>query len=425
MARGLFGGAFKGIDGFGKTMEDVKVKTRTGAFLTIFSALIISIFTLNEFIDYRRVKIDEMILVDRSRGERLTLKLNITFPRVPCYLLSLDVTDISGEIQQDISHNLLKTRLDHQGQVVHENTANYQISNEVERTLKQRPEGYCGACYGAEPPEGKSCCQTCESVRQAYLNQGWSFEDPNLIEQCVSEHWTTGIQEQNAEGCRMSGRARINKVTGNLQFSFGRSFISQRDPWHELVPYLKDGNHHDFGHHIHQFHFEGEREVEDTWRPGNRMSGWRKKIGLEGHQLDEVIAHATEDRTTASNYMFQYFMKVVSTEFKYLDGEIVRSHQYSVTSYERDLTHESVTHNHERDSHGTLVSHNYKGLPGAFFSYEISPLMVVHRETRGSFTHFVTSLCAIIGGVLTMASIADSALFATMERKEGANGKAM
>ncbi|KAG8772666.1 hypothetical protein FRC12_002955 [Ceratobasidium sp. 428] len=406
-------------------MEDVKVKTRTGALLTILSATIILIFTMNEFIDYRRVKIDEMIIVDRSRGERLTLKLNITFPRVPCYLLSLDMTDISGEVHQDLSHNLLKTRLDHQGQIIHENTLNFQLSNEVERTIKQRPDGYCGSCYGAAPPEGKSCCQTCESVRQAYLNQGWSFEDPNQIEQCVAEHWTTGIQEQNSEGCRISGRARINKVTGNLQFSFGRSFVSQTDPFRDLVPYLKDGNHHDFGHHIHEFHFEGEREVEDTWRRNDRMSGWRKKIGLQGHQLDEIVKHTVEDRVTASNYMFQYYMKVVSTEFKYHDGEIVRGYQYSVTDYERDLTHEAATHGHERDSHGTLISHQYKGLSGAFFNYEISPLMVVHRETRGSFTHFLTSLCAIIGGVLTMASIADSVLFATMERKDRSSGKAM
>ncbi|KAG9086965.1 hypothetical protein FS749_001393, partial [Ceratobasidium sp. UAMH 11750] len=85
MARGLFGGAFKGLDGFGKTMEDVKVKTRTGAFLTMLSAAIILTFTIIEFIDYRRVTVDSSILVDRSRGEKLTVKMNITFPRVPCY----------------------------------------------------------------------------------------------------------------------------------------------------------------------------------------------------------------------------------------------------------------------------------------------------------------------------------------------------
>ncbi|KAG8772237.1 hypothetical protein FRC12_003187 [Ceratobasidium sp. 428] len=86
--------------------------------------------------------------------------------------------------------------------------------------------------------------------------------------------------------------------------------------------------------------------------------------------------------------MFQYFMKVVSTEYKNLNGDLIRSHQYSVTSFERDLSHGDAP---ERDSHGTLVGHNVRGLPGAYFNYEISPLVVVHRETRQTFAHFITS----------------------------------
>jgi endoplasmic reticulum vesicle transporter len=29
--------------------------------------------------------------------------------------------------------------------------------------------------------------------------------------------------------------------------------------------------------------------------------------------------------------------------------------------------------------------------PGVFFSYEISPILVAHRESRQSFAHFLTS----------------------------------
>ncbi|KAG8685376.1 hypothetical protein FRC09_014778 [Ceratobasidium sp. 395] len=200
MARtGLFGGAFKGLDGFGKTMEDVKVKTRTGAFLTVLSAAIILIFTIIEAIDYRRVAVDSMILVDRSRGDRMSVKMNVTFPRVPCYrmssvssfvnlvltmvlVLSMDITDISGEIMQDFTHNMLKTRLSSSGEDLHDNTLNYELHNAVKKTIKSRPAGYCGSCYGADPISG-GCCQTCESVRDAYINRGWSFDDPDVIEQ--------------------------------------------------------------------------------------------------------------------------------------------------------------------------------------------------------------------------------------------------
>jgi hypothetical protein len=84
-------------------MEDVKVRTRTGAFcayiydcanhrhvdvgpvVTLLSVAIILSFTTMEFLDYRRVGIDTSVVVDRSRGEKLTVHLNVTFPRVPCY----------------------------------------------------------------------------------------------------------------------------------------------------------------------------------------------------------------------------------------------------------------------------------------------------------------------------------------------------
>lgn len=42
-----------------------------------------------EFLDYRRITIDTSIVVDKSRGEKLTVNMNITFPRVPCYCESL------------------------------------------------------------------------------------------------------------------------------------------------------------------------------------------------------------------------------------------------------------------------------------------------------------------------------------------------
>ncbi|KAG8730834.1 hypothetical protein FRC11_005682 [Ceratobasidium sp. 423] len=420
MARGFLRG-YIALDGFGKTLRDAQVKTRSGAIITLLSAAIILTFALIEIIDYRRVDIKSDITVDTSYGQRMSVKMNITFPRVPCYLLSLDITDVSGDTQQDYTHHIQKTRLDPQGQVIHENTLNYRIQSDVEHTLASRPRGYCGSCYGGDEPEG-GCCQTCESVRQAYLSKGWSFDDPNFIEQCVAEHWTSYIHEQNTEGCRLAGRVRINKVSGRFHFSPGRSFLSNRGHAYDLVPYLKDGNHHDFGHFIHDFHFEGEREVEDEWRGEDRGTAWRKKVGLEGHPLQDVQAHThyRYDSTRASNWMFQYFLKVVSTEYKHLDGDVVHAHHYSVTSHERDIRPD-----HEFDpfsEHGTKVKHGFEGLPGAFFHFDVSPVLVVHREVGKSFATLVTSLCAIVGGVLTIASMVDSVVYAAVNKIEEKGG---
>lgn len=51
------------------------------------------------------------------------------------------------------------------------------------------------------------------------------------------------------------------------------------------------------------------------------------------------------------------------------------------------------------------------GMPGAFFQYELSPFMVRHTEIPRSFGHFLTNVCAIIGGVYTVAGLIDSLLY--------------
>ncbi|KAI0357469.1 Sec1-domain-containing protein [Trametes cingulata] len=385
------------------TMEDVKVKTRTGALLTLIAAAIIFSFTTIEFFDYRRVNIDTSIVVDRSRGEKLTVRMNITFPRVPCYLLSLDVMDISGETQSDITHNILKTRLDERGVPV-PNSVITELQNDLDKINSQREGGYCGSCYGGVEPES-GCCNTCEEVRQAYVNRGWSFNRPDAIEQCVQEGWSEKLKEQATEGCNISGRLRVNKVVGNIHLSPGRSFRTSSHNLYELVPYLRtDGNRHDFTHTIHHLAFEGDDEYDNVKaKLGKEL---KQRLGIAANPLD-----GTTGRTIKQQYMFQYFLKVVSTQFQTLDGKTVRVAIYrkAATHFERDLDKGSQ----ENTPTGLHVAHGNGGIPGAFFNYEISPLRIVHAETRQSFAHFITSTCAIVGGVLTVASLIDSALFAT------------
>jgi len=411
-AKTFFGG-LKAMDAFGKTMEDVKVRTRTGAFLTLVSAAIILSFTIMEFLDYRRIAIDTSVVVDRSRGEKLTVHLNVTFPRVPCYLLSLDLADISGELQRDIAHDVVKTRLTAAGTAV-AGSQNGELHNDLDKLNEDRKPDYCGSCYGGEPPEG-GCCNSCDAVREAYTRKGWSFGSPGGIEQCVQEHWSERIQEQSSEGCNVAGLLRVNKVVGNIQLSPGRSFQAAQSRIYELVPYLKnDGNRHDFSHTVHYIYFTADDEADESKALVSKEM--RERLGIYRNPLDEHMA-----RTSQAQYMFQYFLKVVSTQFRTLDGQVVNSHQYSVTHFERDLKTGMAGSTNE----GLQIQHGVNGLPGVFFSYEISPILVAHRETRQSFAHFLTSTCAIVGGVLTVASILDSALFATqrsLKKSAGMNG---
>lgn len=112
------------------------------------------------------------------------LLLYSTYKRGNYAVLSLDVTDISGEQQRDLSHNIAKVRVDSSGKPV-PNSQSGELRNEVDlmnEKKQEQQEGYCGSCYGGIAPEG-GCCNTCEDVRQAYVNKGWSFTNPDAIEQ--------------------------------------------------------------------------------------------------------------------------------------------------------------------------------------------------------------------------------------------------
>lgn len=41
----------------------------------------------------------------------MEIHLNITFPKLPCELLTLDVMDVSGEQQHGVMHGVSKVRL--------------------------------------------------------------------------------------------------------------------------------------------------------------------------------------------------------------------------------------------------------------------------------------------------------------------------
>jgi hypothetical protein len=92
--------------------------------------------------------------------------------------------DISGELQRDISHDIIKTRLTSAGTVV-PGSGVAELGNDIDKMNNQRSEGYCGSCFGGEPPES-GCCNTCDSVREAYTRKGWSFGNPGSIEQVRS-----------------------------------------------------------------------------------------------------------------------------------------------------------------------------------------------------------------------------------------------
>ncbi|GAD94381.1 COPII-coated vesicle membrane protein Erv46 [Paecilomyces variotii No. 5] len=420
---------FTRLDAFAKTVEDARIRTTSGGIVTIASLLVILWLVWGEWADYRRIVVEPELIVDKSRGERMEIHLNMTFPRLPCELLTLDVMDVSGEQQVGVVHGINKVRLRSpaEGGGVIDIQA-LELHAKEDSAAHLDPD-YCGECGGAPAPPGTvkpGCCNTCEEVREAYALKQWSFGDGRNIEQCKREGYSDRLEAQRKEGCRIEGVIRVNKVVGNFHIAPGRSFTNGNMHVHDLDNYfdpkLSEAERHTMTHEIHQLRFGPQLpdQLSDRWQ-------W-----TDHHHTNPL--DGTQQETQDPAYNFMYFIKVVSTSYLPLGWDptfstsihtalekaplgqhgfgygahgSIETHQYSVTSHKRSL----MGGNDAAEGHKERV-HAQGGLPGVFFQYDISPMKVVNRETRPkTFTGFLTGVCAVVGGTLTVAAAIDRGLY--------------
>ncbi|KAJ2252432.1 ER-derived vesicles protein erv46, partial [Coemansia sp. RSA 455] len=161
----------------------------------------------------------------------------------------------------------------------------------------------------------------------------------------------------------------VNKVTGNAQILAGESIKHGSEYMHTYYDYMP--HDYDFSHTIHRLSFGDEFSAQT-----NPLDGVSKK------------AHSVRAQ-------FQYFTKIVGSEIRYLNGTVLRSNQYSATEFVKgDVTASRRT-------------------PGFFVMFDISPMRVIYTEHKRSLPSFLTSVCAIVGGIFTVARLVDSFVFRT------------
>jgi len=327
--------------------------------------LLLVILVLTEFRGYLQLSIVPEISVDKPMSEKIKINFNVTFPYIPCSFIEVDNLDVAGEHQLNPQNDITKTRLDVRGQAIVQKKVGF---NDLVPKAEEKEAG-CGSCYGAETEEIK-CCNTCDEVKEAYKKKGWT---PKLsdIQQCMTEKLTEEmIQQRDAsEGCNIAGYITVNKVAGNFHIAPGRSsqigsFVHTHD-----VDFL--ARNINVTHTIHHLSF------------GEPYPG----------VINPLDNHVEVDLPGAS--MVQYFVKVVPTTYTFLNNESVVTNQYSVTE-----------HNHHVE-----LNDLPNGVPGMFVLYDMSPITVRYKEARKSFLHFLTNACAIIGGIITIASIIDNVIF--------------
>lgn len=367
---GALGRTIRSLDAFARMMkvpEDLRNPSTSGGTISLISFIVITVLFLSELTSFLTPTRTTNLSVDSGVGEILRIHLDLDFPHINCEIMGIDALDVGGNIQLEITNHLYKQSIDHKGHPVRDSVRSRLVRHPPSSPSPSPFPNGCGPCMGAQQSPDQ-CCNTCASVREAYEKRGWLLTDLKTVPQCVREGVTslTPGQFDPEHGCNVHGYIEISKVAGRIHITPGHSFQFHGRTLHDLSV-LK--NHQlDLSHHIRKLSF-GDPYPGQT----NPLDGVRQ------------VARTDEDKMG----QHEYFIRIVPTTYLRRFGKPLRTNQYSQSYFFRKS---------DPNKGGQLI-------PGLFLSYDLSPIHIEVDESRKSFFHFLVQLCAIIGGVFTVASM--------------------
>lgn len=177
----------------------------------------------------------------------------------------------------------------------------------------------------------------------------------------------------SGEGCRVAGFVKVNRVPGNVHLStYSHSYL-----FGSLYQETRNMN---ITHRINHISFGIETDI-------GYITKHFKGTGIVS-PLDGIKQVVTEKKTGSliDSAIFEYYAKVVPTTYIPLDREPLHVYQFTANS-------------------NKIVNQQ---MPSFYLRYDFSPVTVRYTETRERFSRFLVQICAVIGGVFTVAGFFDS-----------------
>lgn len=344
--------ALKSLDAFPRAEEHLLQKTKSGAFVSIVGLVIMATLFFHELTYYISTYTIHQMEVDLKRGETLPIHINMTFPSLPCDVLSVDAIDMSGKHEVDLDTNIWKLRLNSNGHII----GTEYLSDLVEK--EHAAHGHDDHKDHHEESDHKVELHTFDKEAEDMIKK---------VKQALA----------NREGCRVYGVLDVQRVAGNFHISVHglNIFVAQM--------IFEGSSHVNVSHIIHDLSF------------GPKYPGIHNP--LDGTMRILRGASGT----------FKYYIKIVPTEYKYISKEVLPTNQFSVTEYFSPIN--------EFD----------RKWPAVYFLYDLSPITVTIREERRSFLHFITRLCAILGGTFALTGMLDRWMYRFIEAVTKPNARSI
>lgn len=324
------------LDAYARAEEHLTTQTLSGAVVSIVGFTLMAVLFMAEVYHFATPRALHEMTVDGTRGEKLAIHLNMSFPALPCSLLSLDALDMSGKHEVDIDTTLYKSRTSAAGALISSELVNLTDgAHEHEHTEDKKA-----------PDPG--------NMR---FNPFHSFVN--------SESVLKIKRELNAkEGCNIAGYLEVERVAGNFHVSV-----------------------HSQSFHVLEQVFQGDATRLNMSHVIHTLSFGPRYPGLD-NPLDHTDRILTEEEGSGT---FKYFLKVVPTTYQSNNAPDIPTNQFSVTEYFMPNK-----------------GHNEQQLPAVYFMYDLYPISVTIKDGVRSYGHFLTRVCAVVGGVFAVTGMFDN-----------------
>ncbi|CAK8577186.1 unnamed protein product [Lathyrus sativus] len=461
----------KAVDFYRKIPRDLTEASLSGAGLSIVAALAMMLLFGMELNNYFAVNTTTSVIVDTSSdGEFLRIDFNLSFPALSCEFASVDLHDVLGTNRLNITKTVRKFSIDsnlrptgsefHSGTIAnavkHDDEVDEEFvegalpltSHSFDKFIQEFPitvvnfyAPWCSWCQRLKPSwekaakimrerydpeidgrillakvdctkEGDLCrrhhIQGYPSIRifrkgsdvrsdhghhehESYYGdrdteslvktmEGLVASLPTGSQHLALEDKSNGTDNvkrpaPSTGGCRIEGYVRVKKVPGSL-------VVSARSDAHSF-----DASQMNMSHVVDHLTF-GKKVMP---RALSDVKHWIPYIGRNHDRLNGRSFINTRD--LEGNVTIDHYIQAVKTEVITRKGyKLIEEYEYTA--------HSNVAHS--------------INIPVARFHLELSPMQVLITENQKSFSHFITNICAIIGGVFTVAGILDSILHNTM-----------
>ena len=209
---------------------------------------------------------------------------------------------------------------------------------------------------------------------------------------------------QRIQGCQIAGQLDLRRVSGTLRFVIKpTSTLSTEADSNGNINVVNNGDVSIFSTNINTSHI-----VHNLfWGP--KLTSYQLSRLPDNH-LYEYNLHRLRNKRfvstteTGSNATHIHNLRIIPTEFSFRSGYTVDTFQYSSQSYTESM---------DNNNNPSMIN----------FNYDLSPLAVSVNEVRKPFYSFLTSCCAIIGGVFTVISLIDTILHSVKYKVKAIMGK--